>query len=336
MVRPLLPRFALVASVAVPIQASAQDIPTDEVGDTGSITFDLQGTPTTNALVRAADGHVWTQQDLGSSNVGSSATDASAYGRLYQWGRWNDGHALRTSTTAPVTGLSANDPTGLGAGSALFITGNNPTDWWGGGSDADSWSGSTATATNGIDPCSALGAGWQLPERDDWVALLEAEGITNSATAFGSNLKLVLGGSREGVMGNLINVGSFANYWSSTPNTAYAKNLTIGGDLVNPQDDALRSYGMSVRCLHKSLHVGVEGVEAADQLRIFPVPSSGPFTVEAGSAIRSVRVFTADGRLLQVMAPRSLRATLELPMGLYHLELDLERALVRRSVVILP
>src|SRR5690606_19047541 len=72
-------------------------MPGTTVGSTGCVSFTYQGQQTAYTTVRASDGNVWLQQNLGSEQVGASKTDTLAYGHLFQWGRWDDGHQLRTS-----------------------------------------------------------------------------------------------------------------------------------------------------------------------------------------------------------------------------------------------
>lgn len=303
----LLSASALLLNTA--LRAQGSEIPGETPGDLGWL---LHGNDTLY-LVRAEDGHVWMRQDLGAGAVGTAYADADAYGALYQWGRWTDGHEPRTSGLSPATVLSSNDPIGLGAGMPLFLFGVDPNGWWGAGAGTDTWAGSTASATNGIDPCAALGAGWQLPGQTDWYIILAQEGITNAATAFASNLRLVGGGSRDGQTGTFINAGQYSNYWSATPNGPYAKDLTIGPDFVNADDDGYRSHGMSVRCLNKSLHVGIR--EQGDDLglELFPNPAAGTFTVRAEGRLNSIVVSDALARVVSTVSGTSSTAVIELP-----------------------
>ncbi|MDD3488139.1 MAG: hypothetical protein PHH35_02190 [Candidatus Pacebacteria bacterium] len=64
-------------------------------------------------------------RNLGASRVVQSSTDSSAYGDLFQWGRGNGGHQLRTSGTTKT--LSSTD----NPGHDDFIYGMNnfPYDW---------------------------------------------------------------------------------------------------------------------------------------------------------------------------------------------------------------
>ena len=198
---PLLSLTAALLLNTAPIRA--QEIPGEVSGDLGWI---LNGTDTLT-LVRAADGHVWLQQNLGSTEVATAVNTSAAYGHLYQWGRWEDGHQVRTSATAPVTVLAVNNPSGLGTGSPLFYTGTDPLHWWSAGAGTDSWLGTSVSAVNGIDPCTALGDGWQLPSQTDWMNVLAAEGVMGLASALTSNLRLPAAGSRHALTGTLINEG---------------------------------------------------------------------------------------------------------------------------------
>lgn len=51
-------------------------------------------------------GRVWMDRNLGASKVANNSNDVSAYGDLYQWGRFGDGHQFRNSaiTNALSTG----------------------------------------------------------------------------------------------------------------------------------------------------------------------------------------------------------------------------------------
>ena len=312
--------------------ASAQDIPTDVIGDTGWILHGLD----TLVLVRAADGNVWLQQNLGAAQVATAFNDAASFGDLYQWGRWDDGHAVPTSATGAASTLSPNNPSGLAGGGPLFYTGPNPSDWWGAGVGTDTWQGTFATTTNGIDPCTAFGQGWQLPTKAHWVDVLAFEGITNTVTAFASNLKMPAAGARDGQSGIIINAGLYGQYWSTTASTVYAKDLTVGDSWVNPDDDAYRSYGMCVRCLNTLLHVDVNEEPPGDRFRVFPNPSSGTFLLAGSEAISDVTVFASDLRAITTVHVGATSTTLSLdrlPDGLYWLRLETAHGVNWQKVV---
>lgn len=329
------PLLLLPLSFTFCLSASAQEVvPGETPGSTGAVPY---GTATL-VTVRATDGNVWLQQNLGAAQVGISMDDVAAFGDLYQWGRWDDGHALRTSATANVSTLSSSNPLGLGTGSPFFFIGANPADWWGAGTDADFWGGTSATATKGIDPCAGIGPAWHLPSAAEWDAVITGEGITGSASAFASDLKLVVAGSRDGGTGTLINAGAYGNYWSSTTSGVYAKNFSLGDTWVTPADDAYRGYGMSMRCLNNDLHTGIQDPGEMRGLRIYPNPSKGSITVEmGGTPIERINVHGADLRLIRSFKPDGVQAELSLtavPNGTYFVEVVSDSAVSWRTVVI--
>lgn len=232
----------------------AQD-PGATVGNTGSVTFTYNGQTVTHTSVRAADGKIWLQQNLGATQVASSTTDVNSYGDLFQWGRWDDGHQLRTSVNQQVTTLSNNTPAGISGGNPNFLRNTVQPLWWGGSATTtpagnplitDTWAAGAPSATNGTDPCTALGAGWRMPTNAEWTALRTAESITNLATGFSSNLKLPYGGYRNGANGSIQQAG-FANfYWSSTNKDAIYPYAVYNGGSV---DYWQRAYAATCRCI---------------------------------------------------------------------------------------
>lgn len=235
-------------------QVKAQD-PGPATGSTGSVTFTYNGQSVTHTSVRAADGKIWLQQNLGSGQVAASATDTASYGHLFQWGRWADGHQLRSSVNQQVTTLTNNTPAGIAPGNANFLRNNVQPLWWGGSATTtpagdpqitDTWAAGAPTATNGTDPCSGLGAGWRMPTKAEWDAVRAAENITNLATGFSSNLKLPYSGYRNGANGSIQQAG-FANlYWTSTNlSAAYPYAFYNGASATNWS----RGYAGTCRCI---------------------------------------------------------------------------------------
>src|SRR5690606_13988 len=159
------------------------------------------GNPATYTTVRAADGKEWLRQHIGSSQVATTSADAASYGDLFQWGRWDDGHQLRSPGNT-INGIaSPNNPTAFSGNpngpNAFYHNSTSGNHWCAGGISTDTWSGisfADISSTSGIDPCKKLmGNGWRLPTGGaggEWQAISNAEGITNAATAFASNLKL--------------------------------------------------------------------------------------------------------------------------------------------------
>lgn len=232
----------------------AQD-PGATVGSTGTVAGTYGGQPVTFTSVRAADGKIWLQQNLGATQVATSATDVASYGDLFQWGRWADGHQLRTSTVQQVTTLTNNTPAGIAPGNANFLRNNVQPLWWGGSGTTtpvgnpqltDTWAAGAPSATNGTDPCSELGTGWRLPTKAEWEAVMLAENITNLATSFSSNLKLPSAGHRNGANGSVQQPGFASLFWTSTNFSATSPYGVFNGAMVNYWT---RGYGGSCRCI---------------------------------------------------------------------------------------
>jgi hypothetical protein len=66
-------------------------------GSTGIINFTYKGQAIAHQTVRARDGKIWLQQNLGSPQVAFHHFDESSFGDFFQWGRWDDGHQSFTS-----------------------------------------------------------------------------------------------------------------------------------------------------------------------------------------------------------------------------------------------
>lgn len=86
-------------------------------------------------------GKTWMDRNLGATQVATSVSDALAFGSLYQWGRFADGHQCRNSTT--TTTLSTSDQPAHG--NFIRITNGAPNDWRSGQND-NLWQG-----VNGIN-----------------------------------------------------------------------------------------------------------------------------------------------------------------------------------------
>jgi hypothetical protein len=241
--------LCLTAATAV----RAQD-PGATVGSTGSVTFNYAGQQVTLTSVRAADGKIWLQQNLGSSQVATAATDTASYGHLFQWGRWIDGHQLRNSSNQQVTTLTINNPSGI-SGNANFLRNNVQPLWWGGTATttpagnpqlSDTWSAGAPSATNGTDPCAALGAGWHMPTNTEWLDVRTAENITSLTSGFSSNLKLPYSGYRNGANGGVQQSGYANLYWTSSNYSVQYPYVIYNGAVSNNWS---RGYGASCRCV---------------------------------------------------------------------------------------
>ncbi|WP_306353401.1 FG-GAP-like repeat-containing protein [Flavobacterium sp. '19STA2R22 D10 B1'] len=258
--------------------------PGPNVGDTGCISFTYNGTTVQYATVRAADGNVWLQQNLGSSKTATMSNDELAYGDLFQWGRWDDKHQVRNST-AQVNGLFPNNPSGLNGGNNHFLT---PTPaWWNQGVLSDTWQAATAaavSATDGCDPCKALGNEWKLPTPEEWQAVVTGENITNIQSAFDSHLKLTIAGNRGGT-GELNFVGVRGFYWSNTPSSTGAKLLYYSNAIVNPTAGYPRGQGASIRCLKSFAPVVITAVTITTQGNVDPKITTDDGTLQLLAAV---------------------------------------------------
>jgi uncharacterized protein (TIGR02145 family) len=180
-------------------------------------------------------GKTWMDRNLGASQAATSATDAAAYGDLYQWGRGTDGHQCRTSTT--ITTLSSSDQPGHGN---FIIVTTAPNDWRS-PQNSNLWQG-----VNGVNnPCPT---GYRLPTEFE----LNEESLTwstnNSMGAFSSVLKLTLGGLHDHSVGLIFVDGVNGYYWTSSINGSNSRSRNIE-NLNAYWYSTLRGYALSVRCI---------------------------------------------------------------------------------------
>ncbi len=198
------------------------------------------GSPTAVVDVVGAAGDTWMDRNLGATQVANISTDAAAYGDLYQWGRFADGHQCRTSSTTTTNATTA-VPNDGNAWDGLFITeSSSPLDWLS-TQDNTLWDG--VSGTN--NPCPS---GYRLPTETEWDTERSAWGSNNAAGAFESPLKLPVAGFRNSSNGALGNVGSNGYYWSSTVSGTNARRLRFYSSTAT-MDSNPRAYGFSVRCL---------------------------------------------------------------------------------------
>jgi uncharacterized protein (TIGR02145 family) len=186
-------------------------------------------------VINPSTGKTWMDRNLGASRVAISSTDSLAYGDLYQWGRFADGHQCRNSATTTV--ISSSDQPGHGD----FITAKTIPYDWRNPSNTNLWQ-----WVNGVNnPCPS---GYRVPRE----AELNAERLNwnsdNPAGAFASPLKLPVAGYRQFSNGMILGVGGSGNYWSSTVSTTNTRSLFVSniGTIMN---FSFRSSGFSVRCI---------------------------------------------------------------------------------------
>ena len=208
--------------------------------------------------VTAADGHVWLNNNLGAnysnmnkptlfnpSQQATSHDDYHAYGSLFQWGRYSDGHEL-INYTSSSTGTGVHTPIPINSisdtpGNPFFILENvSPFDWRT-PQNNNLWQGEA-----GINnPCPQ---GYRLPTESELSALFTAEGITNDTTAASSSLAFSVSGSRNFANGIVILGGSSGYYWSSSVSGTLARNRFFSS-VGTYTDSSVRALGYGVRCL---------------------------------------------------------------------------------------
>jgi hypothetical protein len=180
-------------------------------------------------------GKTWMDRNLGASQVATSATDAAAYGDLYQWGRGNDGHQCRTSAT--TTTLSSSNQPGHGN---FIVSPNSPNDWRS-PQNTNLWQG-----VNGVNnPCPI---GYRVPTSTELNAELVSWSSINAAGAFASPLKFPVAGYRDlgaGLFG-LVDTGGY--YWSNDVQIPFSSLLYFlsGEAYLNVSG---RANGGSIRCI---------------------------------------------------------------------------------------
>jgi uncharacterized protein (TIGR02145 family) len=309
--------------------------PGNNTGDLGCVKFSYRGQAVSYTTVRGADGKIWLQQNLGSTQVATSTDDANSYGDLFQWGRWDDGHQLRTSVTAPAP--SPNSPDGL-TGVNSFIVGSDSNSWWASNATSDSWnasSDSNITPAIGADPCRAIGQGWRLPSQADWTALVASEGISNPASAYASYLKLPAAGYRSNTNGGFTYVGARGYYWSSDTANSGGKYLYIGSSIVTPGSGGQRGQGESVRCIKDLTGLATsENLPSFKSVGIYPNPTNGIVNIKADSSVETVTVRNTAGQNVPATISGNQLNIQSLPSGMYIVELKFKNGQILSKKVI--
>jgi formylglycine-generating enzyme required for sulfatase activity len=109
---------------------------------------------------------------------------------------------------------------------------------------SDTWSGTTASSTNGKDPCAVLGAGWRLPTEAEWQNIALLEDLSGTMAAFQSNLKLTSSGNRG------FQNGDIGYYWTSNAaNNSYARVFFFDNIYNADVTSSERGQGYSCRCV---------------------------------------------------------------------------------------
>lgn len=182
-------------------------------------------------VLNPSTGKIWMDRNLGASQAATSSTDEAAYGDLYQWGRFSDGHQCRNSEITNTLSSSIQPEHGDFIGNLdNWLTSQNDNLWQG------------VNGTN--NPCPEE---FRLPTEAELDAERESWNNTNAAGAFSSPLKFTMAGSR-GSFGSIAFVGESGSYWSSGLSGFSARllNFNSGFSIINTFS---RSPGLSVRCI---------------------------------------------------------------------------------------
>jgi hypothetical protein len=179
-------------------------------------------------------GQIWMDRNLGASQAATSLTDPAAYGDLYQWGRFSDGHQCRNSPITSTLSSTAQPTHG-----DFILGGTGLAHDWLIAVNANLWQ-----QNSGINnPCPT---GYRLPTRQELKA--ELTYWKDNHVGLNSPFKLTFAGYRYQFNGQLISVGLVGYYWTSTVETQYGfsialttydRSMTIGS----------RADGFSVRCI---------------------------------------------------------------------------------------
>lgn len=187
-------------------------------------------------------GRIWMDRNLGASRAAQSMDDEAAYGSLFQWGRFADGHQCRDSETFMGPVASAEPNTGaLWDGKFVLTEQESAEANWIDTLDTELWQG-PARINN---PCPI---GFTVPTFSEWNA--EATSWIPGAYDHLSAGIVKAGGRFWSSGGNLGHQG-FAAHYSTSSNWGYMFRRVV---FVNkfrwaPLSQGNRADGVSIRCI---------------------------------------------------------------------------------------
>jgi hypothetical protein len=200
----------------------------------GTIHCDPENITIVKPVLNPQTGRVWMDRNLGANRVAQSIDDEEAFGDLYQWGRFGDGHQCRNSNT--TLDLSTTDQPEHGK---FILAINALGDWREGGND-----GLWAVETGINNPCPE---GYRLPTALEFEVERLSWSQNNRQGAFESPLRFPSGGVRL-TNGTFFGVSQRSGLWSSTTNTT-AANVLFLNELFAGESNHERGSGYSVRCI---------------------------------------------------------------------------------------
>ena len=199
-------------------------------------------------VVTSGGGRIWMDRNLGASQVATSTTDAAAYGDLFQWGRYVDGHEDPNSNTTSTLGSSSNPSHGD------YIT--TSADWLA-TPNVNLWQG--VDGVNNVCP-----TGFRLPTKAEWETEIASWSSSNAAGALASPLKLTLAPYRSNYDGSTTGQNNgYGMYWSSTVSGSSTERLRFTPTAATVSVSH-RGAGHSVRCIKDDGATGPTGPAGAD------------------------------------------------------------------------
>lgn len=201
--------------------------------------------------------------------------------------------------------------------------------------------------------------GWHVPDQTEWQTLSSFLGgetlagskmketgtvhwsVTDSSVDNSSFFTGLPGGMRGNPMG-FGNLGSYGNFWSSTPLgtiSSFQRGICFNLQATNSQfleSVAVANCGMSVRCI-KNSSTSKENIGMENEIQVFPNPSLSHIFIQFESPVLStLYMYSIEGKL---MLQKSLTEKLNiieienLERGLYFLKIVGEGFEVERKFV---
>ena len=207
----------------------------------GYVPCDSDNPMVISTVTSDSTGKVWMDRNLGASRVATASDDSLAYGDLYQWGRFADGHQCQESETTSQLATSSAVNSGDAWYGKFILSNSSPQDWLS-VQDSSLWQG----VDGANNPCPE---GFRLPTAAEWDAERQTWDFNRIDGALASPLKLSAPGNRSNNTGLVGSAGERARYWSSSVSGSNATHLYISVTYAGLENGYYRSYGFSVRCI---------------------------------------------------------------------------------------